>query len=80
MPALLIRDLDPVIARELKQRAKDSGESLSSVAQTLLRRGMARETPRQGLGSHLREVAAKHGYFDLEIERDKDDRPPPDFT
>jgi plasmid stability protein len=80
MTDLLIRDLDPAIEQELKKRARKAGESLSNTAQALLRRAILREIPGQGFGTELRNLAARHGYFDLEIERDKSSRPPPDFS
>jgi hypothetical protein len=80
MAALLIRNLDPLMERELKRLAKESGESLSSVTQKLIRRGMAHSQSRKGFGTEVQEIAARHGYFDLEIERDKSSRPLPDFS
>jgi plasmid stability protein len=80
LPNLLIRDLQPDLERELKNRAKETGESLSSVAQKLMRRGMSPETQRKNFGIELRNLVAKHGFVELEIERDKSSRRPPDFS
>jgi plasmid stability protein len=79
MAGLLLRNVDPALERELKKRAKESGESLSTVAQKLIRRGLAPEQPKKGLGTEIRNLAARNGYFDIEIERDKSFREPPDF-
>jgi hypothetical protein len=80
MTDLLIRDVDQTIKNELKRRAKDSGLSLSLVAQNLIRRGMVERPVRTGLGTELRNLLEPDDYVDLDIPRDTMDRPPPDFS
>jgi plasmid stability protein len=80
MADLLIRDLEPMIEQELKKRAKETGQSLSKVAQSILKRGILPETPRRGFGTELRNLVAPIGFVDLEIPRDGKTRPPPDFS
>jgi plasmid stability protein len=80
MADLLIRNLEPDIERTLKDEAKRSGNSLSSVAQKLLRQGLARQTPQYGLGEEIRNLIPPECRMDLDIPRDQTDRPPPDFS
>lgn len=52
MPDLLIRDLDPGLRRQLEERAKAHGRSLSDEAKSLIRRSLAAPTE-AGLGTRL---------------------------
>jgi plasmid stability protein len=80
MADLLIRNLEPDIERTLKDEAKRSGNSLFSVAQKLLRQGMARHKPEYGLATEIRNLIPPDCRMDLDIPRDNSDRPPPDFS
>lgn len=43
MTNLLVRDIDPTLKRELEERARAHGRSLSEEAKALIRRGVADE-------------------------------------
>jgi plasmid stability protein len=80
MVDLLIRNLKPDLERELRRRAAETGKSLSQTAQDVLRKKLFGPQNEYGLGSKLRSMLGKDGFVDLEIPRDIEDRPPPDFT
>jgi plasmid stability protein len=80
MVDLLIRNLEPQLERELRQRARASGKSLSEAAQDLLRKGLIAPRLEYGLGTKLRNMLGPDGFVDLDIPRDMKDRPPPDLS
>jgi plasmid stability protein len=80
MTNLLIRDLDPALEQALKKQANEAGESLSKAAQTLMRRGLLRESARTGLGTEIRNLLPPEHRMDLDIPRSGTPRLPPDFS
>jgi plasmid stability protein len=80
MVDLLIRNLNPDLERELRKRAAETGKSLSQTAQDVLRKKLIEPQNEYGLGTKLRNMLGPDGFIDLEIPRDVEDRPPPDFT
>jgi len=53
MANLLIRDIDPTLKRQLTERARMRRRSLSDEAKTLIRRGLAAQSPEVGIGTRL---------------------------
>jgi plasmid stability protein len=53
MPNLLIRDIDPMLKRQLAERARTHRRSLSDEAKTLIRRGLAAPPREVGIGTRL---------------------------
>jgi plasmid stability protein len=53
MPDLVIRDIDPDIERQLEERARRNGLTLSAEAKELIRRGLSVSVPEQGFGALL---------------------------
>jgi plasmid stability protein len=80
MVDLLIRNLNPDLERELRSRAAATGRSLSQTAQDVLRKKLFEPPNEYGLGTKLRNMLGTEGFVDLDIPRDAEDRPPPDFT
>lgn len=84
MPDLLIRDLDPGLRRQLEERAKAHGRSLSEEAKSLIRRSLAEPTDAglgAGLGSRLFSLLpdAARGD-DLVFDVQGGSVEPPDFS
>jgi plasmid stability protein len=80
MVDLLVRNLAPDIESAIKAQAKESGSSVSDVAQKLLRKGLVQSIQKRGLASEIRSLIHPDDYVDLDIKRDDADRPPPDFS
>ena len=82
MSDLLIRNIKPQLKRQVADRAKKRGHSLSAEAQELIQRGLtATPSPEKDFGEWLYSlVPEQHRSDDLIFEL-PDDRPPtpPDF-
>ena len=80
MSDLLIRNLKPELKRELVQRARKHGRSLSAEAQELIRRGLAVPSPERNLGEWLYSlVDEKDRGDDLVFEIRGEIPKPPDL-
>jgi plasmid stability protein len=80
MVDLLVRNLAIDIETAIKSQAKETGRSVSDVAQSLLRKGLVPTVQRRGLASEIRSLIHKDDYIDLDIKRDDTDRPPVEFS
>ena len=80
MVDLLIRNLNPDLERELRNRAAETGKSLSQTAQDVLRKKLFEPQNEYGLGTKLRNMLGPDGFADLDVTRELEDRSPPDFT
>lgn len=88
MSDLLVRDLPDGFKRQLAERARKHGHSLSREALLLMQRALAadlaapQEGKQLGLGTRLRALINPVDWSDdLIPPRDEDeDRPPPDFS
>ncbi len=81
MTNLLVRDIDPTLKRELEERARAHGRSLSEEAKALIRRGVADE-PRDAvaLGTRLFKLLPdKWRGDDLVFDLPKDMPEPAEF-
>jgi plasmid stability protein len=82
---LLIRNLDSALKRELQDRAKQSGRSLSEEAMTHLRRSLSTlSAPDQTAGEWLRGLLGDECWSEdelaaIEASRHEADRDPPKF-
>jgi plasmid stability protein len=82
---LLIRNLDSALKRELQDRAKQSGRSLSEEAVTHLRRSLSTSSgPQQTAGEWLRGLLGDEHWSEdelagIEASRHEVDRNPPKF-
>lgn len=85
MGDLLIRNLDDSLKRELQERARQSGRSLSDEVMTHLRRSLSiSETSSQPAGDWLRGLLGAERWSDeelaaIEARRHEPDREPPGF-
>ena len=80
MPDLLIRKLSPALRRQIRERARKSGRSLSDEAKALIQRGLVAPTPSAGLGTWLFSLVREEDRGDdLVFEAPGEFRPPPDL-
>lgn len=79
MSDLLIRNIDRKLKRRLEARARRSGRSLSDEAKALITRAMAETEPARGLGTELVELFRSVAPVELEENRARLPRRPPDF-
>lgn len=81
MTDLLIRNIDPSLKRQLQERARKHGRSLSDEAKVLIRRGVAEAGKEAGFGTRLFSLLPdEFRGDDLVFERPNDVvEPPPDF-
>jgi plasmid stability protein len=79
MTDLLIRNLSPELEKALREKAQSAKQSLSAVAQDLMRKGLIQPQPDGGLGTAIRTLIPSEHLGDLEIPRDAGNLPPPDF-
>jgi len=80
MSDLLIRKLTPALRRQLQERARKSGRSLSDEAKTLIQRGLAAPAPSGGLGTRLFSMVRDEDRGDdLIFEVPGELRTPPEF-
>ncbi len=80
MTDILVRDVDPALARSLKARARANERSLSDEVKAVLERDFA-AAKSVGLGTELRSLIPPELWTDdLIVRRDKEEREPPDFS
>ena len=81
MSDLLIRNIKPQLKRQLTERARKHGQSLSAEAQELIERGLAAPSPEKNFGDWLYSlVPEEHRGDDLVFEIPDDGGvTPPDF-
>lgn len=79
MSDLLIRDIKPHLKRQIKERARKHGHSLSEEVQTLIQRGLAVSEPKAGLGEWLFSLVDEKDRGDDLVFEVKDYPKPPDF-
>ena len=80
MSDLLIRNIKPQLKRQLVERARKHGQSLSDEAQELLQRGLCLPDPEKDMGAYLYSlVRPEDRGDDLVFEIKGDIQPPPDF-
>ena len=80
MSDLLIRKMPPALRREIEQRARAHGRSLSDEAKALIQRGLAEPQPPKKMGTFLFSLLEdKYRGDDLVFERNDLVRPPPNF-
>ncbi|MDY7115539.1 plasmid stabilization protein [Halomonas sp. SSL-5] len=66
MASITIRNLDDALKAELRLSAARHGHSMEEEVRLILRRALA-TTPRQGLGSRIRQRFAEEGGVELEV-------------
>ena len=76
MADLLVRDIDPALKRQIKERARRHGRSLSAEAKALLRGGLAAATPPEKFGTWLFSLVPEEARGD-DLVFEIDDRPEP---
>jgi hypothetical protein len=78
---LLIRNIKPQLKRQLAERARKHGQSLSAEAQELIQRGLSVPSPERDMGAWLYSlVPAEYRGDDLIFEVPDDGvLTPPDF-
>ena len=80
MSDLLIRKLPPALRREIRERAKKSGRSLSEEAKTLIQAGLAAPASTVGLGTWMFSLVRDEDRGDdLVFDVPGEVGPPPDF-
>jgi hypothetical protein len=81
MADLLIRNIEPSLKRQLEERARKHGRSLSDEAKTLIRRGVTETDQEAGFGTRLFSLLPdEFRSDDLVFERPDDTvEPPPGF-
>ncbi|WP_342360064.1 FitA-like ribbon-helix-helix domain-containing protein [Terrarubrum flagellatum] len=86
MSDILIHDVDPALKALLEARARAAGHSLSDEAKALLEQGLGGVGRKQiisaeGIGTQLSKLIPPELWTDdFIVEREKIDRPPPDFS
>jgi plasmid stability protein len=80
MSDLLVRKLTPALRRQIQERARKSGRSLSEEAKTLIQRGLTAPEQTPGLGTRLFAMVREEDRGDdLVFEVPGEIREPPDF-
>ena len=80
MSDLLIRNIKPQLKRQLAERARKHGQSLSDEAQAVMERGLAAPLVPEKLGTFLFSLAEdRYRGDDLLFERNDLVSPPPEF-
>jgi hypothetical protein len=80
MTALLIRDIEPQLKRQIQKHARDNRQSLSDAAKALIRQGLNAPKDERKLGTLLGElVPEKYRGDDLVFEYRGEMPKPPDF-
>lgn len=80
MTDLLIRNIEPRLKRQIEKRARESGQSLSDEAKSLIRRGLYAPAPTKQFGDWLFSLAEeKYRGDDLVFEVPGEIGPPPNF-
>jgi plasmid stability protein len=77
---LLIRNIKPKLKRQLAERAKKHGHSLSDEAQDLIQQGLSAPSPEKNMGEWLYSLVDERDRGDdLVFEIPDGDVTPPDF-
>ena len=79
MSDLLIRNIKPHLERQIKERARKHGHSLSEEVQVLIQRGLAAPEPRTELGEWLFSLVDKKDRGDDLVFEIRDFPKPPNF-
>lgn len=80
MSDLLIRNMTPRMKRQIKERARAHGRSLSEEAQALIQKGLSTAEPDMKMGTFLSSLLEeKYRGDDLVFERNDLVSPPPNF-
>jgi len=80
MTALLIRNLDPHLKRQIQKHAREHGQSLSAAAKALIRQGLNAPKDKRKLGTIMKElIPDEFRGDDLIFEFQWDVPKPPDF-
>jgi plasmid stability protein len=80
MSDLLIRKVPTNMKREIKQRARVHGRSMSEEAQALIQKGLSTPEPDMKMGTFLSSLLEKkYRGDDLVFERNDLVSPPPNF-
>lgn len=80
MSDLLVRKLTPALRRQIQERARKNGCSLSEEAKTLIQRGLTAPERSPGLGTRLFAMVREEDRGDdLVFEVPGEIREPPDF-
>jgi plasmid stability protein len=77
MASLLVRDIDPVLKRQLAERARTHRRSLSEEAKALIRKGMAAQPREVGIGTRLFSMVSERWRGDDLVFELPEDRPEP---
>jgi plasmid stability protein len=77
MDSLLVRDIDPVLKRQLAERARTHRRSLSEEAKALIRKGMAAQPRAVGIGTRLFSMVSERWRGDDLVFELPEDRPEP---
>ena len=76
MADLLVRDIEPALKRQIKERARRHGRSLSAEVKSLLRCGLAASAPPEKFGTWLFSLVPEEARGD-DLVFEIDDRPEP---
>jgi hypothetical protein len=78
---LLVRNIKPQLKRQLVERARKHGQSLSAEAQELIQRGLAAPSPERDMGAWLYSLVPEQYRGDDLVFEIPDDGiiTPPDF-
>ena len=80
MSDLLIRNMAPRMKRQIKERARARGRSMSEEAQALIQKGLSTPEPEIKMGTFLSSLLEdKYRGDDLVFERNDLVSPPPNF-
>ncbi len=80
MSDLLIRKLTPALRRQIRERARKNGRSLSEEAKALIQSSLAAPSPSGGLGTRLFSMVREEDRGDdLVFHVPGEIRSPPDF-
>jgi plasmid stability protein len=80
MSDLLIRNIDPHLKRQLRERARLHGRSLSEEARTLLKKALHEPSTKRGMGTALAELLPEEFRGDDYVFEIRGEVPkPPEF-
>ena len=80
MTNLLIRNIEPVLERRIKENARKNKRSLSAEAKALIQRGLTTPDPPEKMGTYLFSLLeAEYRGDDLVFDRNDIPSPPPVF-
>lgn len=79
MATLTIRNLDDEVKERLRRRAAANRRSMEEEARAILRNGVLREPPAEGLGTRIHKRFLEIGGVELEVPPRGPARPLPDI-